>query len=132
MGFDRRDIRPTMDVFTSDNVYLGTVLGITVGVAQPVGERVPPSARQSSVINGELLGPAPTQPLGNPGPLRQAAAAGYATQADTMQLLGKGTISVGRWWGLFGKRHIPLAAVQTVSLERVVLKWRYNELDEAR
>ena len=30
MSFDRSDIRPSMDVYTMDNVYLGTVLRIIV------------------------------------------------------------------------------------------------------
>ena len=52
MGFDRRDVRPAMDVYTLDNVYLGTVLRIVPGTAPPAQEQVAEGARQSSAING--------------------------------------------------------------------------------
>jgi hypothetical protein len=120
MSFDWRDIRKTMDVYTLDNVYLGTVLSITPG---PTGapEHTPPTSHQSSILNGELLGPMPTQPIGNRASLKQSASANYGTAADAAPL-GAATMLVGKWWGLAGRRVIPLDAVQTVSLERVVLK----------
>jgi hypothetical protein len=30
-------------------------------------------------------------------------------------------MSVGRWFGLLGRRNVPLSAVQNVSMERVML-----------
>ena len=128
MSFDRRDIRPGMDVYTLDNAYLGTVLKVSDG---PPAEPEPPiaaDARQSSTTNGELLGPMPTQPIGNPAPITQGAAAGYATAPDDARPLGHGALLVGRWWGLVGRRRIPIDAVQTVSLERVVLRQRAGAL----
>ena len=125
MSFDSRDIRPFMDVYTRDNVYLGTVRAIVPGPgdALPPPEEQPPEwARQSSALDGERLGPAPTQALGNPGPRAQSARAGYAAALDGARPLGHGYLEVGRWWGLIGRRTIPLEAVQTVSLERVILK----------
>jgi hypothetical protein len=127
MGFDQRDIRKTMDVYTRDNVYLGTVLHVVPGsVVQP--EQIHRAVQQHSSVNGELRGPMPTAPLGNTGPQRQGAAAHYATASDGAHPLGGGMIHVGRWWGLIARRTIPLAAVQTVSLERVVLKLRQDQL----
>jgi hypothetical protein len=121
MSFDRSDIRRSMDVFTRDNVYLGTVLAVVEGPAPPPEAQVPAPAQQVSAVNGELLGPAPTQTIGNPGPTTQSARAGYATAADAARSVGKGAITVGKWWGLGGRRTIPLDAVQSVSLERVIV-----------
>ena len=121
MSFDRQDIRPAMDVYTFDNVYLGTVLEVTSG--PPVAdENVAEQECYSSTVSGEALGPMPTQALGNPGPVTQSANRRLATAPDGGQLLGKGTIRFGKWWGLVGNRTLPLDAVQTGSMERVVLK----------
>jgi hypothetical protein len=128
MSFDRRDIRRAMDVFTQDNVYLGTVLAVRRGPPLSDWPRVPVPARQSSEISAERLGPAPTEPLGNPGPRTQSARAEYATQPDRAEPLGRGSLLVGRWWGLLGRREIPLEAVQSVSFERVVLRLRGDQL----
>jgi hypothetical protein len=129
MSFDRRDIRPAMDVYTRDNVYLGTVLDVIPGPQARAGERVAADARQTSAVNGELLGPMPTQTIGNRGPSTQSARADYATDPDAAQPLGKGTLIAGKWWGLIGRRTIPLDDVQSVSLERVILKQRKDEID---
>ncbi len=126
MSFDRRDIRTKMDVYTLDNVYLGTVIGIRLGPAQARDRTVFP-AYQTSSVHGELLGPMPTQPIGNLAPLKQAASTSYGTGPDA-EPIGAGALVVGRWWGLVERRVIPLTDVQTVSLERVVLKWREAEL----
>ena len=126
MSFDRRDIRTAMDVYTLDNIYLGTVLGITSGPAR-TQERMPEAARQSSIVNGELLGPMPTQPIGNLASLKQSAKADYGTTPDA-EPVGAGVLVIGRWWGLVGRRVISLEDVQTVSLERVVLRQRRREL----
>ncbi len=131
MSFDHQDIRPSMDVYTLDNVYLGTVISMVPGPPVLTGERVLAEARQTSVINGEMFGPVPTQTRGNPGPKTQSAAAQYATQPDAALPLGQGAIKVGKWWGLIGRRTIPLEDVQTVSLERVVLKHRSADLDHS-
>lgn len=131
MSFDRRDIRTSMDVFSLDNEYLGTVLSIEEGTVGEQPERVAESSRQTSAVNGEMFGPVPTQTLGNKGPIRQSARKGYATQPDTDQLIGDGKLTVGKWWGLIGRRTIPLDAVQTVSMERVVLRYRKDDLPRA-
>ena len=120
MSFDHGDIRPSMDVFTRDNVYLGTVLSVVEGPATPPEGQAPPADVRASV-NGELLGPMPTQTIGNRGPTTQSARAGYATAADAARPIGKGAITVGKWWGLGGRRTIPLDDVQSVSLERVIV-----------
>lgn len=134
MGFDLRDIRPAMDVYTLDNTYLGTVEAIIPGPVAPsagtvAGERADDdqapsegSSEPGSAIDGERLGPAPTQGLGNAGPDRQSARTRYATAADDARPIGRGHLRVSRWWGLVGRRTIPLEMVQTVSMERVVLR----------
>lgn len=126
MSFDRRDLRPTLDVYTADNVYLGALLRVD---AAP-GRSAPQPPERSSTVSGELLGPQPTAPLGNTGPHSQAATAAYATTPDAAPL-GQGTFSVGRWWGLRERRTLPLSAIQSVSLERVVLTLRRDQLDSA-
>ena len=127
MTFDRADIRPAIDVFTSDNVYLGTVLAITAGPQSAPQHHVIQDAREGSSVSGELLGPMPTQTLGNRGPWTQAASTRYATTPDGARPLGQGTITVGKWYGLLGKRTFSLDAIQTVSLERVTLRLRSDE-----
>ena len=130
-SFDLRDIRRSMDVFTIDNAWLGVVLFVTSaeGTSNASDGHVPVDAQQSSAVSGELLGPMPTQTIGNSGPRRQSARAGYATAADATPPIARGgTITVGKWWGLAVRRTIPLDAIQTVSLERVVLKWTKENL----
>ena len=128
MSFNGHDIRRAMDVYTLDNAYLGTVLGIAANPATAAREQVAPDARQSSTVSGERMGPMPTAPIGNHAPRVQSAANQYATADVGDQPLGAGTLAVGRWFGLLGRRTIPLEDVQTVSLERVVLRKRLDEL----
>ncbi len=117
-----------MDVYTLDNAYLGTVQGVIPGPSTPPAVE-PHAGRPAAVedggwseLDGERLGPVPTQPLGNSGPLRQSARARYATAPDGAPPIGRGLLQVGGRWGLAGRRTIPLELVQTVSLERVVLR----------
>jgi hypothetical protein len=131
MGFDRRDIRPAMDVYTLDNVYLGVVRAVVPGPLGPGGVRVPEATPAASAVDGELRGPVPTQDIGNAGPRTQSARAGYAAAPDGAEPLGDGALEVGKWWGLVGRRTIPLRAVQTVSLERVTLRQTKDELPRA-
>ena len=130
-SFDLRDIRRSMDVFTIDNIWLGMVLTVSPDTDAPeaTGGHVPADARQSSAVSGELLGPMPTQTIGNSGPRRQSASANYASPPDGTPLVAHtGTLTVGKWWGLTARRTIPLDAIQTVSLERVVLRWKKEDL----
>jgi hypothetical protein len=92
------------------------------------GAQVPADALQSSAINGEMLGPMPTEPIGNPGPVNQSAAALYGVETPGLRQIGRGWLEVGRWWGLRGRWNIPMSDVQTVSLERVMLRRRRDEL----
>ncbi|HEY0735607.1 MAG TPA: hypothetical protein VGD69_11925 [Herpetosiphonaceae bacterium] len=126
MSFDDRDIRVWMDVYSFDQVYLGTVLKIRRG-ATTAQERILPDALQTSSVSGELLGPMPTQPLGNSAVRNQSAGAGYATTADARPL-GAGELVIGKWWGLLERHVIPIGDVLTVSLERVVLRRRAADL----
>lgn len=127
MSFDNRDIRRTMDVYTLDNHYLGTVLEVIANPARVAREQIPADALQSSAVSGELLGPMPTLPIGNLAPERQSASQRYATAPDGAPI-GDGALWVGHWWGLRGQRRIPIADVQAVSLERVVLRLKRAEI----
>jgi hypothetical protein len=126
MSFDNRDIRPMMDVYTLDNVYLGSVLQVTPGAKTESAITI--AECQSSHVSGESLGPAPTQSAGNEGPTMQSAASGYGAQADGAAPIGAGELAIGKWWGLRDRRAIPLDLVQTISLERVVLRVTADQL----
>ncbi len=132
MTFNRHDIRRSMDVYTCDNIYMGTVLSVTAGSPANPGERSAPEPAEASEVSGELLGPMPTLPVGNLGPVNQGARAGYATGAGSPDVPGPGSLTAGKWWGLLGRYVIPLDAVQTVSLERVILRVSKDELDRGR
>lgn len=133
MSFDTRDLYRPLDVFTRDEVFLGSILKIvpTDGPPDASGagvEQVWPAARQTSHVSGELLGPMPTAPLGNPGPAAQSAARGYRAAPDDARTFAGGTMLVGRWWGLVGRRTIRLDQIMSLSLERVILKQTYAEI----
>ena|SRR3712207_5931639 len=128
MSFDLRDIRRGMDVFSRDTAYLGNVLAVHPGQPLPPGPPPAPVPAEGSVVHGELLGPMPTQPIGNTGPLVQSFRSGYATAPDDAVPIGQGTITVGKWWGLIGRRIIPIDAILSVSFERVILRQRKDEL----
>jgi hypothetical protein len=137
MGFDARDIHPPLDVFSRDGVFLGSILAVVPKPAaanesthspRPDADTVVPP----STFSGELLGPMPTGPLGNPGPVAQSARAGYAAEVDGARPLGDGAMVVGRWWGLLGRRTIPLRQVLSISLERVTLTLTAEELRAQR
>jgi hypothetical protein len=119
MSLDSRDIRPTMDVFTIENEYLGSVLSVEAGSVDARMASRPDEP--ASEVNGELAGPAPTQDIGNSGPRVQSPRSAYATMRDDAGLLGQGSITVGKHWGLIGRKTVPLSAVRGVSIERVVV-----------
>ncbi len=128
MNFDTRDIRLYMDVYTADNVFLGDVRQIKRRPVVPEGEQIGEAAQQASAISGELLGPMPTEPIGNPAPHAQGAKASYGVEPDDAEQIGQGMLTVAKWSGLVGRQTIPLDAVQTVSLEKVVLRLKQEEL----
>ncbi len=127
--FDHRDIRASMDVWTADNYYLGTVRQVTA-TRTAARAHMEPSKRREGGFSGEMLGPVPTQSLGNTGPVTQAADAAYATNGDGARSLGGGTMTVGHWAGLIKRRSIALDLVQSVSLERITLRLTREQLNE--
>jgi hypothetical protein len=137
-NFDARDIRRTMDVYSIDNVYLGSVLRVLPRplAASPAddakAEQPPEPHDPDHPFNGERLGPASTAALGNAGPATQMSSRAYGSAPDSAPALGQGVLHVGKWWGLGGTYTIPLDAVQAVSMERVVLRVRANELRRGR
>ena len=127
MHFDTRDIRLGMDVFTADNVYLGSV--VRLPAAENLQEDAYRAVDPSSRTSGEALGPSPTVSLGNTGPLNQSARTHYATQPDANGVFPSGSFEVGKWFGLVGRKSIPVAFVQSLSAERIVLR-RSDVLDD--
>ena len=130
MSIDAGDIRPAMDVYTRDDVYLGSVRKVVPGRLDTRAKTLPPTTRQTSAISGEMLGPMPTRPLGNPGPQAQAAQQRHATDGDARAPLGAGSMIVGTWWGLVNRRAIPLGAIKSFSMERITLALDAAELDD--
>uniref|UniRef100_A0A7C2WAB0 Uncharacterized protein n=1 Tax=Thermorudis sp. TaxID=1969470 RepID=A0A7C2WAB0_9BACT len=126
MSFDVRDIRSGMDVYSFDNVYLGTVRRVIRG---PVPRReVVPQEFQASQLPGELLGPMPTATIGNPGPSTQSARRRFASQPDGSEPIGHGKLVFGHLPVPIGWREVSLDDVLAVSLERVVLRRTAAEL----
>jgi hypothetical protein len=115
--FDARDIRRGMDVYAEDGHYLGVVLTVAVSPTPTSATRHP--AQSSLGFTGESLGPAPTAELGNTGPFLQRRP-DFQSRADGAPMID-GSITVGRWFGLIGRRSVPAAAIQNVSMERVIL-----------
>ena len=126
MSFDLRDIRSGMDVYSFDNVYLGTVRRVT---REPVPRREVVSREfQASQLPGELLGPMPTATIGNPGPSTQSARRRFASQSDGSEPIGHGKLVFGHLPVPIGWREVSLDDVLAVSLERVVLRRTAAEL----
>lgn len=121
-GFRPSEIRRMMDVYSFDSAYLGSVLWISADGAQSGAPEFPEYLRQESKIGGEELGPAPTRAVGNPGPVTQSARRRYGIGDEDQPRIGNGTMLVGHAFGLMGITRIPLDDIQTVALERIVLR----------
>lgn len=134
MTFDTRDIRVGMDVYTRDGRYLGTVRRLEPGSAQPV-QRVATEATTeapASMISGELLGPMPTSPLGNPGPTTQTPRYAFGTIPDEAEPLVAGAFWVGKLPVPIGWCRFSIDDVLTVTLERVILRQQASDLESRR
>jgi hypothetical protein len=135
VSLNHRDVRPGMDVYTLDNVYLGSVVQVEPG-PQSKPRSVEATSAPGSTVSGEALGPMPTAPLGNRGPISQSAASAYGTEGASEAIaLGKGRLRMRLWLVNLSPRTfiprtrwIPLDLVQTVSLERVVLRVTGSDL----
>ncbi len=122
-GFRTSDIRRKMDVYTLDGVHLGTVTRVFPGdISAPVAGSGLAGTAGAREFDGEAIGPAPTRSVGNPGPGTQSPENAYGTRAHSGDGLGNGEIEIATIAGLFGRRRLPLSEVQTVALERVVLR----------
>ena len=122
-GFRSPEIRRSMDVFGLDGEKVGTIIWVIHGpeAASNIPEN-PPFTPEIRAFDGESLGPAPTREVGNFGPATQTPEHRYGADTTTGEPLGAGAILVGTWYGLFGRRRIALDEVQTVSMERVILR----------
>jgi hypothetical protein len=147
MSLDARDLRRGMDVFSSDGVYLGTVIRVRLGRrtrsdGSPTQDEPRPSdgSRDPTSVSGEALGPMPTAVLGNGGPRRQTAANDYATRrtavtGEPSRLPAE--LIVLRLLLPFGwstprprLRRFPVSMVQAVSYERIVLSVTASSLGD--
>jgi hypothetical protein len=114
-GFTTADIRRGMDVYAQDGSYLGSILRIVADdrvTASTLPEPVPAGG-----FDGERIGPAPTQAIGNNGPRNQVDA--LRSEPPGNRLVN--AIIVGRWHGLARRTTYPSRCIVTVSLERVVV-----------
>ena len=136
VSLDDRDVRRGMDVYTLDDVYLGSVVRVESGPARSSASEATPT--EASAVSGESLGPMPTATIGNRGPTEQSAGRAYATGGSSVgRPLGAGRFRVRRWLAgldpatlIPRSRWIPLELVQTVSLERVILRVTSAELNK--
>lgn len=118
--FDLRDIRRGMDVYNRGGDWLGTVLKVEGVVARPLLRLVTTYPSSSGTFNGELTGPISTQLIGNSGPTVQTAITGYGSTALPD---GKaGSVLIGRWLGLTGRRWFDAGSIINISLERIVVE----------
>jgi hypothetical protein len=115
--FDLRDIRRGMDVYDRDGSWLGAVLKVEGLIAEPPHALVTTYPRSSNEFNGELIGPASTQLIGNSGPAVQTERTGYGVRALPDGRAGR--IVFGRWYGLGGRRTIGADSIVNISLERI-------------
>lgn len=124
MIYRSSEIRPRMDVFTFDGIRLGSIIRVKPGHIpdQPDNLSANPDATERSDVDGEALGPAPTREVGNFGPASQSPDNRYGTATGDSELLGNGCMQIGTILGMFGRRWVPIDDVQTVSMERVVLR----------
>jgi hypothetical protein len=121
--FRSTDIRRSMDVFGLDGDRIGTVLRVRPGPTS--GNNIPdnlPFTPDIRIFDGESIGPAPTRAIGNFGPATQAPEHRYGASARSGEPLGTGEMHVGTLLTLFRRRWISLDEVQTVSMERVILR----------
>jgi hypothetical protein len=118
MAFTTRDIRPGMDVYDTTGRRLGSVGRVTPLAAPPLPASIPDD--RSSDVSGEMLGPMPTQTIGNTGPRQQSANNAFAAR-NTADAPEVGGFAVTSWWPLPIGRTVQAAQVMNVSLERVVI-----------
>jgi hypothetical protein len=149
----RLRVRKGMDVWDAyQEQYLGSVVGVrrgplpTTDGADPVekegkvqsrplvheeGQSEQHAGSQGERVNGEELGPFPTMSAGNKGPTTQSAGADYAThQTDERTNVISFAVRPGRLnLGIFTRPfYVPSTAVHSISMERVVLDVRGNDI----
>lgn len=93
------------------------------------GHAASPEVQVGRRILGEELGPVPTIALGNGGPSRQSAGQNYATGGLDEPAEVRGiVVRPGRFNPLARPLYVPVRAVRSISMERVVLGVRKSEL----
>lgn len=98
------------------------------------GQSVDPTGHREGKTLGESMGPVPTMSVGNSGPTLQSAEHHYATdREDDLAILHYFAVRPGRInLGILTRPYyVPGAAVQSVSMERVVLNLEGNRLPAA-
>jgi hypothetical protein len=149
----RLRVRKGMDVWDAyQEHYLGSVVGVrrgslpaTSGAHSPEkedtvesrplvheeGQAAEHAGSQGQRTNGESMGPFPTISAGNHGPTTQSAGANYATgQTDEQTNVISFAVRPGRLnFGILTRPfYVPSTAVQSISMERVVLDVRGNDI----
>jgi hypothetical protein len=138
LSFTDRDLRRGMDVYSADNVYLGTVIWVRLQGGAQDPQRSTSILTGQDAFSGESLGPMPTARIGNSGPRSQSPRTAYASTpmvtADCaprrpVELLAVRMLTALNWSTLRPRVwRIPVSLVQIVSLERIVLSCSADEL----
>jgi hypothetical protein len=146
VSFSPRDLHPGLDVFSADNVYLGTVVKVRWEgggwLRGPSAQPAPATAPSRPLIagfSGERLGPMPTSGIGNGGPSAQSVSARYASETHEPPwsapprpaelLIFRCLVSLTWKTARPVLRRIPAELVQLISLERVVLSATAADID---
>jgi hypothetical protein len=140
----RLHIRPGMDVYSSyQDEYIGSVIRVAkrstdadapdperphapdqIPLVHEEGHQEEHATGRGSRILGEEIGPGPTIAVGNTGPVRQSADRRYATNPEAPLpdvvyfVVRPGRLNLGP---LTRPLYIPTDAVESVSMERIVL-----------
>jgi hypothetical protein len=97
------------------------------------GRDVDPTWFVGSKQLGEELGPFPTMPVGNTGPIKQSASQNYATEpGDELANVAYFAVRPGRinLGPLTRLLYVPTAAVISVSMDRIVLDVQRSQIPD--
>jgi len=105
-----------MDVYDRHGIWLGSVLWIEASKSAPA-EPVATYPISALAFDGERLGPASTQGIGNTGPQKQAELS--RAHSDAGSVVSR--VMVGKWFGLRDRRLFESCRIINVSLEHIVV-----------
>ena len=101
----------------------GEMAPASIGVVHEEGAVVGHTDARGSTMLGEEMGPVPTIPIGNTGPVTQSASHAYATGGGPAPdirclVVRPGRLNLGP---LTPPLYVPASAIRSISMERIVL-----------